>query len=328
MSENGELGALLASARAGDEQAFVAVTGPHRRALHLHCYRLLGSFHDADDALQETLLRAWRGLAGYENQASVSAWLYRIATNVCLRALERRGRDSGARVDERLQPYPDRLLDDLPSPEAGPEAAVEARESVGLAFIAAMQLLPPKQRAVLLLRDVLGWSAREAASALDDTVAAVNSALQRGRERLQREREAGTLARRHAPESAATEAALVRRWIDVWEAVDVDGMLALLRTDALMTMPPDPRRYEGREAIVEFLATVLLGDRHDRFTLVEGVANRQPLVALYTDDGSGAARIWALLVLAVDGDAISGITGFHDQPELFAEFEPATRLEQ
>lgn len=163
-------------ARVGPEQAFVRLTAPHRRGLHLHCYRLLGSLHDADDALQETLLRGWRGLDRFEPRAPVSAWLYRIATNVCLRMLEQRGRDP-ARAEAHLQPYPDRLLEELPSPDVGPDAVVEAREAIGLAFVAAVQLLPPKQRTVLVLRDVLGWSAREVAHFFGDSVAAVNSAL-------------------------------------------------------------------------------------------------------------------------------------------------------
>src|SRR5215208_3590665 len=178
---------LVAAATRGDEQAFALLTEPHRRALHLHCYRLLGSLDDADDAVQETMLRAWRGLDRFEPRAPLAAWLHTIATNVCLSALRRRKAHpatTGAEAwDEllHLQPYPDRLLDELEASAPGPEARYALRESVELAFVTAIQLLPPKQRAVLMLRDVLGWSARETAEALDDSVAAVNSALQRAR---------------------------------------------------------------------------------------------------------------------------------------------------
>jgi RNA polymerase sigma-70 factor (ECF subfamily) len=204
-----------------DEQAFALLIEPHRRALHLHCYRMLGSLHDADDALQETMLRAWKGSDRYEPRAQLGTWLHTIATNVCLTAISRR-RPRPAELSkdlEHLQPYPDRLLDDL-----------VARETVELAFITAIQLLPSKQRAVLILRDVLGWSAKEAAEALDDSVAAVTSALQRARVSLE-----GT--RRHVPAPGARERALVKRFMTAWDAVDVDGLVALLTEDALMTMP-------------------------------------------------------------------------------------------
>jgi RNA polymerase sigma-70 factor (ECF subfamily) len=293
-----------------DEQDFVGLTAPHRQALHRHCYRLLGSFHDADDALQETMLRAWRGLDRFEPRAPVSAWLYRIATNVCLRLLEQRGRADS--YDAHLQPYPERLLDDLPSPDAGPHDLVESRESIGLAFVAALQLLPPKQRAVLVLRDVLGSSARETAALLEDTVPAVNSALQRARERLRDADE--PLPRLHAPSSADAESALMRRWVEAWERVDLDGMLALLATDAVMTMPPDPRRFLGRSAIVEFFANVPLDGRLDLIPLVPARANGQPALAAYTDGDP-----YGMMVFAVVEDAIASITGFAGRPELFVE---------
>ena len=304
-----------------DEHEFVRLTAPHRRALHLHCYRLLGSFHDANDALQETLLRSWQAIDRFEPRAPLAAWLYRIATNVCLRQLEQRARHDAAVIDARLEPYPDRLLEQVPSPDAGPAKVVEAREHVGLAFVAAMQLLPPKQRVVLVLRDVLGWSAREVAQLLDDTVAAVNSALQRARERLERERSEQTLVRRHQPSSPEHEAALMRRWVEAWEAVDVDGMLTLLRSDALMTMPPDPRRFESAEAIVDFFATVPLDGRLDRIALVEVRANGQPALAAYAD-----GEAYGVMVFAVQGDTIAGITGFAGRPELFDELDLARQL--
>jgi RNA polymerase sigma-70 factor (ECF subfamily) len=189
---------LVAAARSGDERAFVELTSLHRSALHVHCYRLLGSVHDADDALQETLLRAWRGIDRFEPRAPLSGWLYRIATNVCLRMLEQRRR-TPAPVDAHLEPYPHEVIGPVASLGRGPEAVAETREAIGLAFVAAMQLLPPKQRAVLVLRDVLDCSAREVAELFDDTVPAVNSALQRARTRLAREHAEGSLARAHAP---------------------------------------------------------------------------------------------------------------------------------
>ena len=223
---------LLTAAAAGDERAFVQLTAPLRRRLHAHCYRMLGSVHDADDALQETMLRAWRGIGRFEPRAELSSWLYRIATNVCLRMIVQRDRRS-ATVDEHLQPYPDVLLE----PQT-PEREAERRETIGLAFVAAMQLLPPRQRAALVLRDVLGWSAREAAETLGISVAATTSALQRARDRVERERREGTLARVHTPADARAEAALMRSFIDAWEAVDIERLTSLLAGDALMTMPP------------------------------------------------------------------------------------------
>jgi len=316
----------LEAAKGGDEQAFVRLTAPHRRALHLHCYRLLGSLFDADDALQETMLRAWRGLDRFEPRAPVGAWLYRIATNVCLRVLEQRGRDP-ARADAHLQPYPDLLLDEIPSPDVGPDAVVESRETVGLAFVAAMQLLPPKQRVVLVLRDVLGWSAREVAELLDDSVAAVNSALQRARERVERPHAGEPLPRPHTPADTDSEAMLMRRWVAAWEAVDAEGMIALLAGDALMTMPPDPRSFAGREEIVHFFATVPEEGRLDRIRLVRTRANRQPALAAYVQNADGGLDAYGVMVFAHQGDVIASITGFAGQPELFTELGLETHLD-
>src|ERR671910_2386832 len=212
-------GDVIAAARAGDERAFVELTSAHRRALHAHCYRLLGSVYDADDALQETLLRAWRGIGRFEPRAELSSWCYRIATNVCLRMIEQRGRWDAASVDGFLQPYPDVLFE-----PATPEREAERRETIGLAFITAMQLLPPRQRAALVLRDVLGWSARETADLLGVSVAAANSALQRARDRVERERQEGTLARAHRPADERTERAVMRRFVEAWEAVDIERL--------------------------------------------------------------------------------------------------------
>jgi RNA polymerase sigma-70 factor, ECF subfamily len=279
---------------------------------------MLGSLHDADDALQETLLRAWRGIGRFEPRAPLAAWLYRIATNACLRMLEQRSR-TPAPVDVHLQPYPDRSLEPIVPRRAGPEASAEAREAIGLAFVAAMQLLPPKQRAVLLLRDVLDWSAREVADLLEDSVAAVNSALQRARDRMAREHEEGSLARAHVPIDAGVEAAVMRQFQDAWEAADLDGIVALLATDAVMTMPPESVRVEGAAAIGTFFGTVPLGGRIDRIRLLASSANGQPALAAYTsDDITGGYAGYGFMVFAIDGDRIAGITGFPHRPGLFA----------
>jgi RNA polymerase sigma-70 factor (ECF subfamily) len=310
--------ALVAAARTGDERAFVALTAEHRGELHAHCYRLLGSVHDADDALQETMLRAWRGLDGFAPRAPLRAWLYRIATNVCLRMLERRGR-APVSADAHLEPYPD-------EPADGPAAALERREAIGLAFVAAVQVLPPKQRVVLVLRDVLDWSAREVADLLDDTVAAVNSALQRARARIARERANGSLIREHAPADARAEATVMRRFQDAWDAVDIAALVALLSDDALLRMPPEAISIAGAAEIGRFFATAPLDGRIDRIRLRPARANGQPALAAYArHDGEREHRAYGVMVFAIAGDRIAGITGFAERPDLFARLGlPAT----
>jgi len=263
---------------------------------------MLGSLHDADDALQETMLRAWKGSTRYEPRAQLTTWLHAIATNVCLTAIaRRRARPAEVTQDlEHLQPYPDRLLEDL-----------IARETVELAFITAIQLLPPKQRAVLILRDVLGWSAKEAAEALGDSVAAVTSALQRARIGLEG-------ARRHVPAPGERERALVKRFMAAWDAVDVDGLVALLTEDALMTMPPERMRIAGARAIGDFFGSVPADGRLDEIRLVPTSANRQPALAAYSRGDDGKHRPYGLMVLQIENDLISGIVGFPD-PWLFEQ---------
>jgi RNA polymerase sigma-70 factor, ECF subfamily len=247
----------------------------------------------------------------------MSAWLYRIAANVCLRMLEQRSRRLAA-VDAHLEPYPDWILEQAASPLAGPEASAETREAIGLAFVAAMQLLPPKQRAVLVLRDVLDWSASEVAELFEDSVAAVNSALQRARARLAREQEEGSLARAHIPTDAAAEAAVMRRFQDAWEAVDIQGIVALLAGDALMTMPPESVRVAGASEIGTFFATVPMEGRLDRIRLLPVRANGQPSLAAYAEDETTETHnAYGVIVFAINGDSIVGITGFPDRPELF-----------
>ncbi len=323
---------LLAAATGGDEQAFRLLADPHRRALHLHCYRMLGSFHDADDALQETMLRAWQGLPRFEPRSPLAAWLHTIATNVCLTALARRRRrpeiplSAGAEAawsEEllHLEPYPDRLLGEL-----GPEARYAQRESVELAFVTAVQLLPPKQRAVLLLRDVLGWSAKETAETLDDSVAAVNSALQRARASLERARELGAPA--HAPADDQRVKALLGRFMAAWDAVDIEGIVSLFAQDAVMTMPPTPTYVLGAEAIGRFFATVPAQGFLNEIRLVPTAANGQPALAAYLrDPDDGRHRAYGVMVFAIDAERISGIVGFADA-SLFEQFGLPVELER
>src|SRR3954469_25704707 len=227
-SDTSEERALIAAARAGDERAFRRLVEPYRPALEVHCYRMLGSPQDAEDVVQETLLRAWRGLERFDRRASVQTWLYRIATNACLDELRRR-----PRRPEPIQPFPDARVEEAASPVYDPAARYAQREGMELALLSAIQHLPGRQRAVLILRDVLGWTAPEVAELLDSTVAAVNSALQRARATIDDEMPASS------PTSAGpTERDLLRRYVDAWERVDVDGLVALLREDAEMRMPP------------------------------------------------------------------------------------------
>jgi RNA polymerase sigma-70 factor, ECF subfamily len=328
---------LFAKARSGDGRAFEELTLPLRRELHVHCYRMLGSLDDADDALQEALLRAWRGMGGFEPRAPFRAWLYRIATNVCLTALTKRARrgevpfegpeigrgDAQQQGGEpvHLDPYPDRLLDEI-----APDAAAERQENVELAFVAAVQLLPPRQRAALLLRDVVGYTVAEVAEMLATSVAGANSALQRARTTLARGQASGQVTRAHARSDSRAEQTLVRRLVDAWQTADVPSIVEILTEDALFTMPPQPTRYEGREEIGAFLATVPGGGRLDRFRLVPTRANRQPAVAAYLREGGGAYRAHAVIVLAIEGEGISSLVRFAD-PDLFERFGLPTTLD-
>jgi len=320
----------LSRARAGDEQAFRALTEPYRRELQLHCYRILGSVQDAEDLVQETLLAAWRGLDRFEERASVRAWLYRIATNRCLNALRdsrRRPRRmelppsnllaqvrEPTRRDEPLllDPYPDALLEGLPDTTAGPEARYETSEAVALAFVAALQMLPPLQRAVLVLRDVLGFRATEVAEMLDTSEAAVKAALQRARGAVEERLPAGR--REHAPlPRSPAERELVGRFAEAWEAGDVAGIVALLTEDAVGTMPPEPGVYEGRDALAAFLEDRFRWRGERRMRLVATRANSQPAFGCYMQDPrTPVARAHGLVVLTLEGDQIAAITRFLD----------------
>jgi RNA polymerase sigma-70 factor (ECF subfamily) len=322
----------LAAAIAGDAEAFRTLTQPYLRELHLHCYRMLGSIQDAEDAVQETLLRAWRHLGSFEGRSSVRSWLYRIATNVCLTAAARRRdeppapawlTDALAASSEpviHLSPYPDAWLDELEAPADNPVVHYELRESVELAFLAVIQLLPPRQRAVLILRDVLNWSASEVAELLGTTTFSVNSALQRARATIERQRHEGRLRTDLVVPPDAVEQSLVRRFIAAWEADDIAELVALVRSDAVLTMPPLPLRYVGRQAIASFFALIPSGSRRPSLRLAASRANRQPAVATYIPmPGGQKERAAVLVVLTLDSDAIAAITAFPDRT-LFPRF--------
>jgi len=317
---------LLTAARRGDEVAFAEMIEPLRRALLVHCYRMLGSLEDAEDAFQETLVRAWRHLGAYEPNGPLRNWVYRIATNVCLNTLARRRtpvRGEGATAYAGLEPLPDHLIDDG---DEDPAAIAERRESVDLAFMAAVQILPPRQRAVLLLRDVLDWSAREVAAALETTPAAVNSALARARGTLAHERAGSRLTRTHQPLPTSQEQTLARRFAAAWHRADLDGLIEMLTADALLTMPPQPLRVEGAEAIATFLRDVASGGRLERFRLVPTRANRQPALALYRDDTDRGDRhvAYTVLVLALAGGRIASLVRFGGGDAFRAFGLPAT----
>jgi RNA polymerase sigma-70 factor, ECF subfamily len=304
---------LLQAALAGDQERFGLLVAPHVRELHVHCYRMLGSFHDAEDATQETLLRAWRHLHTFQGRGPLRAWLYRIATTTCLKLLESRQRRRLVTGPEGpvpfLEPYPDRLLDDLPHDGPDPAAVAEQRESVALAFVVALQRLTARQRAVLVLREVLGWSAAEVAELLETSVPAVNSALQRARASLGRRLPPAGLSARSLP---VHEQLVVRRFMLAWQRRDLQGLAALLREDAVLHMPPQSLRYLGREQIVGFFGAVPADGRLDQIRLVATRANGQPALAAYLPAADGSDRAYGVMVLVVVGDGIQAITGFQD----------------
>ncbi|MGE5290370.1 MAG: sigma-70 family RNA polymerase sigma factor [Micromonosporaceae bacterium] len=323
---------VVAAARAGDESAFAALVERHRRELRVHCYRMLGSFDESEDLVQETFLRAWRNLRGFEGRSTFRAWLYRIATNACLDALDGRARrvlphhvaapsDPGVARPPRtdiawLQPFPDRLWEPAGPSEAQPDAVVVTRETIELAFLAAIQHLPPRQRAVLILRDVLGWRAKQTAALLDASVASVNSALQRARATLKEHLPERRLEWAPSAEPTERERAVLRRYMDAVERADLAAIADLLAEEVRTTMPPYPMWFQGRDAVVAALAAswdagspAYVG----RFRMVPAHANRQPAVAAYVRGrGEPAYRAFAIGVLRIGKGRIVEVTAFHD----------------
>ncbi len=312
---------LITKARAGDNDAFKALTEPYRRELQVHCYRMLGSFQDAEDAMQDTLLSAWQGLSRFEERASLRTWLYRIATNRCFNARRSASRRKAKEWDVPgveppeptrlgevpwLQPYPDTLLEGVIDRSPGPDARYEQTESISLAFVTALQLLPPRQLAVLVLRDVLGFHAVEVAEMLDSTVESVNSALKRARAGLEMKLPYRA-DRAWAPDSdSASEDAIVAEFVAAYESSDLDSLVALLTDDVFISMPPLPFEYQGREPACRFFAGIFGSGR--KFQLLPTRANGQPAVGAYLRDSTGVG----LFVLALANDQISAMTRFEN----------------
>ena len=312
---------ILEAARAGNEEAFARLIDPHRRELLVHCYRILGSFEDAEDMLQETLVRVWKRLDSFEGRSSLRAWLYKIATNACLDALDSRRvhglpKELYARGDPTqplpaplqnatwVEPFPDEWIDD--QPEIYPEARYEVRESITLAFIAALQKLPGRQRAVLLLCDVMGWNSSEAADILDMTTAAVNSALQRARESLKQ------VERKSTPTFLNEQlSVLLRRYVAAWENADSAALIATLREDIALTMPPLPVWFGGHADVRTFLDGFLFQSRSPFKVKLEPIrANGSPAFAVYQMDPDGVYRAAALHVLTIEDGLISEINDY------------------
>jgi RNA polymerase sigma-70 factor (ECF subfamily) len=323
-------------ARDGDGDAFGELTDPYRRELLVHCYRMLGSMHDAEDALQDTLTSAWRSLDQFEARASVRTWLYRIATNRCLNALRTRSRHPQDRVapilpaiapaptrtgePTWLEPFPDSYLADLPDEAPGPDARVSGREGIGLAFVAATQLLPARQRATLVLRDVLGYRAAEVAEMLETSEDSVTSALKRARATIADRQRPGVRDEAPLPESPR-ERHVVSRFTTAFENGDVGGMVALLTDDAWLTMPPAPARYDGPDAIGDFFDKVSFRNGR-RFRTVVVRANHQPALVCYATEPAAPVEILhGLVVLSLAGDRVAGMTRF--MPEVLGLFDIA-----
>jgi len=323
--------------RAGDEAAFAAMTEPYRRELRVHCYRLLGGLADSEDLVQETFLRAWRGRAGFEGRSTFRAWLYRIATNACLDELARRPRrvlpsDVAPAADADtspprpmelpwLEPFPDSLLPEEADGDHEPDTALVAKETIELAFLATIQLLPPRQRAVLILRDVLGWPAAETAASLDLSVAAVKSALQRARSTLRTRLPRSRLEWGPVSTATADERALLRRYIDAHSRGDGDALAAVLSEDVRVSFPPLPLWVDGRDSFI--VGSRKFADSGE-YRYLETGANLQPAVAVYLRrPGDTAFRLLALQVLRVEGGAIVEIIDFTGAAVLAASGLPA-----
>ena len=315
---------LMSRARSGDGEAFRALTEPHRRELQVHCYRMLGSFQDAEDALQDTMLAAWRGLERFDGRASLRTWLYRIATNRCLDVLRSARRRPAKQWDipgieppeptglgeiPWLEPYPDALLDGAISVPLGPEARYEQTESISLAFVTALQILPPRQLAVLILRDVLGFHAHEVADMLDTSVESVKSALKRARAGMQRRLPVTTDREPPPAGNSPGEDAIVAKFVSAYESADIDALVALLTDDVFMSMPPIPLEYRGLDSVARF-CNFIFGSGQ-RAELVPTRANGQPAFGVYRPTPTGSQGV-GLFVLTLAGDRISAMARFEE----------------
>jgi RNA polymerase sigma-70 factor (ECF subfamily) len=314
---------LISRARAGDGEAFRELIEPHRRELQVHCYRMLGSLQDAEDALQDTLLAAWWGFGAFEGRSSVRTWLYQVATNRCLNARRSASRRPAKEWDvpnvERpeptrfgeivwLEPYPDALLQGAMDTPIGPEGRYEQTESISLAFVTALQALPPRQVAVVVLRDVLGFHADEVAAMLGSTVGSVNSALNRARASLQRRQHTAAGREPPPPSDSPSEDAIVAKFVRAWESADLDGLVNLLTDDVFMSMPPMPFEYQGRDIVARFCASLFGAGR--RFDLVRTQANCQPAFGAYLRASNGVSHGVGLYLLTLTGDRICAMTRF------------------
>jgi RNA polymerase sigma-70 factor (TIGR02960 family) len=316
---------LIAKAQGGNGDAFRELIEPYRRELQVHCYRMLGSFQDAEDALQDTLLSAWQSFGGFEGRASVRTWLYRIATNRCLNASRSASRRSAKEWDVPgvvppeptsigevvwLEPFPDAFLGGVINAPLGPEARYEQAESISLAFVTGLQVLPPRQLAVLILRDVLGFHADEVAGMMDSTIESVNSALKRARAGVQRKYRSD--ADREPPPAAKSrsEDAVVTKFVSAWESADLDALVTLLTEDVFISMPPMPFEYQGRDLVARFCAGIFGADR--RFDLLRTRANGQPAFGAYLRTPVGVSHGVGLYVLTLAGDQICAMTRFEN----------------
>ncbi len=324
MTLNGEVTVdVITRARAADGEAFRELTEPYRRELQVHCYRMLGSFQDTEDALQETLVAAWQGLGGFEGRASIRTWLYRIATNRCLNTLRSASRRPAKAWDVPevespeptrfgevvwLEPFPDALLEGANDMPLGPAARYERTESISLAFVTALQVLPARQLAVLVLRDVLGFHANEVADMLDATVESVNSLLKRARASLQRRLPPSTEREPPPAPDSPTEQTTVLRFVRAYESADLHALVALFTDDVFISTPPFSLEYEGRDVVARLFANILRPER--RFNLVPTRANGQPTFGIYLRGPTGIRLGTGLLVLALTGDRICSVTRF------------------
>jgi RNA polymerase sigma-70 factor (ECF subfamily) len=311
---------LVSRARTGDGDAFRELTEPYRRELQVHCYRMLGSFQDAEDVLQDTLLAAWLGLAGFEGRASFRTWLYRIATNRCLNARRAASRRPGKAWDVPdpeptrlgevvwLEPFPDALLEGAIDVPLGPEARYEQTEAISLAFVTALQVLPPRQVAVFVLRDVLGYHANEVADLLDSSVESVNSALKRARAGLRRRLPPTGEREPPPPPDSPFEDAIVAKFVRAYESADIDALVALLTDDVLISMPPMPFEYQGRDVAGPAYASIFRSGR--RLDLVPTRANGQPAFGVYLRVPTGIRHGTGLIVLTLTGNRICAVTRF------------------